>query len=131
MRKILKLIANEIKGTANKLIIAGHTDARAFHNESYYSNWELSAARALNTRRNLEEAWIPSERFEQVVGYADRKLRVPNDPLASENRRISILIKKIDPNDKPKGEAAATEVQAETKAETKSPGKKSASKSGH
>ncbi len=119
MSKILKLIANEIRGTQNKLIIAGHTDARPFHNESYYSNWELSAARALNTRRDLEEAGIRPERFEQVVGYADRKLRAPNDPLASENRRISILIKKLDPNDKPKGETAATETKAETKSETK------------
>jgi hypothetical protein len=30
-----------------------------------------------------------------VTGYADRKLRVPNNPLSSENRRISILIKKL------------------------------------
>jgi chemotaxis protein MotB len=136
MSKILKLIANEIKGTQNKLIIAGHTDARPFHNESYYSNWELSAARALNTRRDLEEAGIRPERFEQVVGYADRKLRVPNDPLASENRRISILIKKLDPNDKAKEETAAIEARTETKlqtkpevkTETKSPAKKTTSK---
>ncbi len=96
MRKILQAIAKEIKGTSNKLVIAGHTDARGFHNDSFYSNWELSAARALNTRRDLEEFGLPSERFEQVVGYADRKLRLPADPLASENRRISILVKKIE-----------------------------------
>ena len=96
MRKILQVISKEIKDSPNKLVIAGHTDARGFHNDSFYSNWELSAARALNTRRDLEEFGIVSPRFEQVVGFADRKLRVPNDPLASENRRISILIKRID-----------------------------------
>ena len=96
MRKILQSISKEIKDTPNKLVIAGHTDARGFHNESFYSNWELSSARALNTRRNLEELGLPSERIEQVVGYADRMLRVPSDPLASENRRISILIKKVE-----------------------------------
>jgi chemotaxis protein MotB len=98
MRKILQVIGKEIKVTPNKLVIAGHTDARAFHNDSFYSNWELSSARALNTRRDLEELGMASERFDQVVGYADRMLRVPTDPLASENRRISILIKKLEKN---------------------------------
>jgi chemotaxis protein MotB len=95
MRKILQSIAKEIQQVPNRLIVAGHTDSRGFHNESFYSNWELSTARALNIRRALEEVGIASGRFEQVVGYADRKLRVPADPLASENRRISILVKKV------------------------------------
>ena len=107
MRKILQLISKEIKDTSNQLVIAGHTDARGFHNDSFYSNWELSAARALNTRRDLEEFGIVSQRFEQVVGFADRKLRVPNDPLASENRRISILIKRIDTSEAEKINAQA------------------------
>lgn len=108
MRKILQAISKELKDTSNKLVIAGHTDARGFHNDSFYSNWELSSARALNTRRDLEEFGIASERFEQVVGFADRKLRVPSDPLASENRRISILIKKLDRDEREKkGEQAA------------------------
>ena len=95
MRKILELIVKEIKGTPNKLVISGHTDARPYHDNSFYSNWELSSARALNTRHILQQLGLPSERFEQVTGYADRKLRVPDNPLSSENRRISILIKKL------------------------------------
>jgi chemotaxis protein MotB len=94
MRKILELIVKEIKEMPNKLVVSGHTDARAYHNRSFYSNWELSTARALNTRHVLQQLGLPSERFEQVVGYADRKLRLPDDPLSSENRRISILIMK-------------------------------------
>ena len=108
MRKILSLIAKEIKDTPNLLIVAGHTDARGFHDDSFYSNWELSSARALNTRRDLEELGIASQRFEQVVGYADRKLRLPNDPLAAENRRISILIKNVDKSNASKSEGKAT-----------------------
>jgi len=100
MRKVLAFIVKEIKDTTNKLVISGHTDARPFHNESYYSNWDLSTTRALNTRRTLEELGIPSERVERVVGYADRQLRVANDPLSSENRRISILIKKLEKEEK-------------------------------
>jgi len=100
MRKVLTFIVKEIKDTPNKLVISGHTDARPFHNESYYSNWDLSTTRALNTRRAVEELGIPSERVERVVGYADRQLRVADDPMNSENRRISILIKKLEREEK-------------------------------
>jgi len=96
MRKVLEIIVKEIKNTPHKIVISGHTDARPYHDDSYYSNWELSSARALNTRRALEEIGLASDRIEQVVGYADRKLRLPEDPLNSENRRISILILKLD-----------------------------------
>jgi len=118
IRKILSLIAKEIKATPNLLIVAGHTDSRGFHNDSFYSNWELSSARALNTRRALEELGIASHRFEQVVGYADRKLRLPNDPLAAENRRISILIKNVDKSGAAKGEdKSATKAVDKARAE--------------
>ena len=99
MRKVLELIVKELKNMPNTLVISGHTDARAYHNQSFYSNWELSAARALNTRQVLQELGLPSERFDQVVGYADRRLRLPDHPLSSENRRISILIVKPKPKE--------------------------------
>ena len=124
MRKILSLIAKEIKAAPNLLIVAGHTDARGFHDDSFYSNWELSSARALNTRRDLEELGIASHRFEQVVGYADRKLRLPNDPLAAENRRISILIKNVD-----KSNASKSAGEAPTKAPDQPHAEKSEMKS--
>jgi chemotaxis protein MotB len=100
MQKVLTIIARELKGLPNKLIISGHTDARAYHNDSFYSNWELSSARALNTRRTLEDGGISADRFSQVVGYADRKLRLPASPLAPENRRISILVMRPENNAK-------------------------------
>jgi chemotaxis protein MotB len=100
MHKVLEIIVKEIKKTPHKIIIGGHTDGRAYHDESYYSNWELSSARALNTRRALEGIGLAPDRIEQVVGYADRKLRVPENPLSSENRRISILILKPEQKEK-------------------------------
>jgi chemotaxis protein MotB len=99
MRRILELIVNEIKNRPNKLVISGHTDAVPYHDDAFYSNWELSAARALNTRHVLQQLGLPSDRFDQVTGYADRKLRVPDNPRSPENRRISILIKKIGKDD--------------------------------
>ncbi len=96
MRKVLEALVHQIDKTPNKIRIGGHTDARAYHDESFYSNWELSSARALNTRRTLEELGLASDRVVQVIGYADRSLRVPDNPLSSENRRIDILIVKPD-----------------------------------
>jgi chemotaxis protein MotB len=96
MRKVLGLIVKEIKDGTNNVVIAGHTDARRFQNEKNYSNWDLSTERALNTRRALEELGLASDRVEKVAGYADRQLRVPSDPLSSENRRISILIRRAE-----------------------------------
>jgi len=95
MRKVLAIIVKEIKDKAHELVIGGHTDARPFQNEKYYSNWDLSTQRALNTRRAMEELGLLSESVEQVTGHADRQLRVPMDPFSSENRRISILIRKV------------------------------------
>jgi chemotaxis protein MotB len=99
MRKVLGLIVKEIKDATNKVVISGHTDARPFQNAKNYSNWDLSTERALNTRRTLEELGLAPDRVEKVAGYADRQLRVPNDPLSSENRRISILIRRADKTD--------------------------------
>ena len=93
MRRVLEVIVNQAKEMPNLISISGHTDSRPFHGESFYSNWELSSARALNTRRVMEELGLPSERVERVIGYADRQLRFPDDPLNAANRRISILFR--------------------------------------
>src|SRR5215471_17013532 len=95
LRHILDKIVQQIHQLPYHLAIGGHTDARPFRNNSFYSNWELSAARALNTRRAMEEAGLPAGHVERVVGYADSAPLTPNDPLNPANRRISILI--LDP----------------------------------
>jgi chemotaxis protein MotB len=122
MHKVLDLISKQIKEAPNKITISGHTDARGYHNDSFYSNWELSSARALNTRRALEDAGVASERFVQVVGNADRKLRVPDDPLAPENRRITILIMRLDKNAKTSQAAPAPAETAKPEAKDAAPG---------
>jgi chemotaxis protein MotB len=89
---VIDKIVDQIKTLPQKIAIGGHTDARPFRNKGFYSNWELSAARALNARRAMEDAGLPSGRIERVVGHADSALLVPDDPLNAANRRISILI---------------------------------------
>jgi chemotaxis protein MotB len=75
----------------NGLIISGHTDSVPFQG-SRYSNWELSGDRALMARRALETGGTPQGKILQVVAMSDRTLADPNDPLASSNRRIEILV---------------------------------------
>jgi chemotaxis protein MotB len=89
---VLNKIVEQIKTFPQKVAIGGHTDARPFRNNGFYSNWELSAARALNARRAMEEYGLTSARVERVVGYAESIPFVPEDPLNAANRRISLLI---------------------------------------
>ena len=89
---VVEKIVQQASALPNKIAIGGHTDARPFRNKGFYSNWELSAARALNTRRAMEDMGLPAGRIERVVGYADSALLVPSDPFAPANRRISILV---------------------------------------
>ncbi|MGL4196272.1 MAG: MotB family protein [Allorhizobium sp.] len=74
-----------------RIVIRGHTDGRQFRgNEN--DNWRLSMARAHSAYYMLVRGGLSEERVEQVSGFADRRLQVPDDPLADSNRRIEILI---------------------------------------
>ena len=94
LRRVLEVIAHRVMDSPNSIAISGHTDARQYHNKAFYSNWELSSARALNARRAMEEMQFPPARVERVIGYADRILLSPDNPLNPANRRISILVLK-------------------------------------
>ena len=72
--------------------IIGHTDAATFGANNGYTNWELSADRANATRRTLMAAGINGARFMRVSGVADTQPINTIDPLAPENRRISIRL---------------------------------------
>ncbi len=55
------------------------------------TNWDLAFARANAARRVLEANGLWPGQIHRVVGYADSEPLVPEDPLADENRRLSIL----------------------------------------
>lgn len=88
----LQLVAPAISALANPVVIEGHTDAATYGAGAPYNNWDLSAERANAARRVLEASGLPGERVDEVRGMADRRLRVPDDPYAAANRRISILL---------------------------------------
>ena len=89
---ILKRIAEEVAELSNPMVIEGHTDSRAYSQHSDYTNWELSIDRANSARQVMSNFGLPDDRIAQVRGYADRKLRFPDDPYDVRNRRVSIAI---------------------------------------
>lgn len=92
MQQILIQIAKAIKDIPNKIDISGHTDAVPYTNNSLFSNWELSAERANASRRVLAESGIMDNRFDSVVGRANRDPFDLQNPKSPSNRRISIML---------------------------------------
>jgi len=90
--EILLQLAPVISQVNNKISVSGHTDAAAFGDTDYYSNWELSSERANAARRMLIEGGLPQDNVAQVVGYASSQLYKPDDPLDPINRRIEIVV---------------------------------------
>ncbi len=92
LREGIKLIAAELIPLHNAVIVEGHTDATRYGAAAGYTNWELSADRANAARRILEETGFPAARIHEVRGMADTRPRVPNDPFAAQNRRITLVL---------------------------------------
>ncbi len=93
--EILKILAKEIGKLPNYVEVEGHTDSRQYSKQSQYSNWELSADRANAARRVLEQNGLWEGQIVKVTGFADKKLRNPENPFDYTNRRTTILIKNI------------------------------------
>jgi chemotaxis protein MotB len=63
-RPILERVANILKDSEGRIVIAGHTDNVPIYTERFRSNWELSAARAVSVAHEMMLATgIPSDRF--------------------------------------------------------------------
>ncbi len=101
-RAIFKEIAKVINKLPNRITISGHTDAAAFHRADGYGNWELSAERAMLSRRMLQQTGVPEQRFFEVSGKAGTEPLFPDDPYISGNRRISITMMREEPALAPK-----------------------------
>jgi chemotaxis protein MotB len=90
-RQLLARLAKYLAKLPNRVIIEGHTDSRPFLRGGT-TNWELSVNRANSARRVLESSGLRKGQIYEVRGYADNRLRVPNDPYHYSNRRVSLLI---------------------------------------
>lgn len=94
-REVLATLAKEIGKLPNNVEVEGHTDSRQYAKGASYTNWELSADRANAARKVLEENGLWEGQIVRVTGFADKKLKYPENPFDFRNRRTSILIKNI------------------------------------
>ncbi len=110
-KDLLTVLAQELGKLPNKLAIEGHTDSRPYAEGRNYGNWELSADRANAARRLMQTEGIRADQITQVRGFADQRLRKPDDPLDPANRRISLIVQYLDKKapEKPAGEGGAAE----------------------
>lgn len=101
--ELLSLVGQVIETLPQKISISGHTDASKFAGASAggRDNWDLSTARANNSRRVLVQAGVSADRVWRVDGRADRDLLLPASPTDPQNRRISITLLRRSLTDKP------------------------------
>jgi chemotaxis protein MotB len=94
--EVMEKLARLLQSHPGMIIIRGHTDGRPYKSGTY-DNWQLSAARAQMAHYMLVRGGLDEKRIERIEGYADHRLKIANNPLAAENRRIEILVRKDKP----------------------------------
>jgi len=92
LEEIFRILTPEVVRMNYPVVIEGHTDDRPYGTKDY-TNWELSADRANAIRRTMLYYGLLKERVSEVRSYASTRLLKPAEPLAEENRRVSILLK--------------------------------------
>lgn len=89
---LLKVLSVELGKLPNKISIEGHTDAKPYSGGRSYDNWDLSTERANEARRIMQSEGIQPDQVSQVRGFADQRLRLPQNPQDPSNRRISVIV---------------------------------------
>jgi len=92
--KLLRTMAPLFEKMENQMLIVGHTDSLqyTYKGPTSYSNWSLSANRALAARGELLSGGMRGESVLQLVGMADQAPLETAHPDAAVNRRIELLI---------------------------------------
>jgi chemotaxis protein MotB len=89
---VLQLLARDLGKLPNHLSIEGHTDSKPYSGDRAYDNWDLSSDRANEARRMMQAEGLRSDQVSQVRGFADQRLRLPNNPQDPSNRRVSLIV---------------------------------------
>jgi chemotaxis protein MotB len=98
-RNIIDSIALAIKDLDMQIQVDGHTDAVPIKSFTYESNWQLSAARAVNIVQMLIESGVPAHNL-VVRAYGEQRPITDNTTEKSreKNRRVEIIITPKDDN---------------------------------
>ena len=94
-KKLLATVGGIIAGLPNRVSIAGHPSGN--DSATAGGGWELSASRANQARALLQAGGLGSDRIYEVAGKAGSEPLLPEDPNASANRRLSILLMREPP----------------------------------
>ncbi|BBO22693.1 MAG: OmpA family protein [Armatimonadetes bacterium] len=89
--ELIRTVGPILAQSNRTLVIEGHTDAAQYAGLNY-TNLELSTDRASALRKALSSSGVALDQFQEVRGFADTKLRVPEDPLHYSNRRVTVLL---------------------------------------
>ncbi len=89
-KKLLAAVGAIVATLPNRVSIAGHTGGN--DSAATGGSWELSASRANQARTLLQTGGLGSDRIYEVAGKAGSEPLLPEDPNASANRRLSILL---------------------------------------
>jgi chemotaxis protein MotB len=92
-------MAEILASIPGELTVEGHTDDVPIRTDQFYSNWDLSAARAASVANALLASGTVEPDRLAVKGLADTAARVDNDSAENraKNRRVEIIIDLSDP----------------------------------
>jgi chemotaxis protein MotB len=95
---VLEQLAQVLAPLPNAVRVEGHTDNVPIRNAIFYSNWELSAARAGSVVHVLSGHGVAPNRL-AVVGFGEQRPSHSNDTAQGRNanRRVVIVILAADP----------------------------------
>ena len=91
--KLLTAVGGIISSLSNRITIAGHTSG----SDSVPDAWKLSFDRANAARAVLQAGGLSQDRIYETAGKAASEPLLPENPGASANRRVSILLLKEAP----------------------------------
>jgi chemotaxis protein MotB len=92
-KKLLAAVGGIVAALPNRIAIAGHTSGA----DSGSDDWKLSFDRANAARAVLQAGGLPQDRIYETAGKAASEPLLPENPAASANRRLSILLLKEAP----------------------------------
>jgi chemotaxis protein MotB len=92
-KKLLTAVGAIVAALPNRVAIAGHTSGA----DSGSDDWKLSFDRANAARAVLQAGGLPQDRIYETAGKAASEPLLPENPAASANRRLSILLLKEAP----------------------------------
>jgi chemotaxis protein MotB len=90
---VIQRLGEALAPFPNSVRVEGHTDNKPIKTVAFYSNWELSAARAASVVRVLQSRGVAPEQL-AVIGYGEQRPVQSNDTEQGRNanRRVVVVI---------------------------------------